>query len=95
MLQVQWLESADADLDAIVQYIGQYNIDAAERMWHRLHNSVLTAAEYPLIYRVSEKVPGTREIQAHANYRVFYRVVDDHIEVVKVAHVRRNFPLSA
>jgi len=94
MLPVAWLESADADLEAITEYIGQHNIDAAERMWHRLRNSVLTASEYPQMYRLSEKVPGTREIQAHPHYRVFYRVVDDRIEVVKVAHVRRNFPLS-
>jgi len=94
MLQVRWLESADADLDAIIQYIGQHNVNAAERLWHQLRNSVLMAAEYPLRYRISEKVPGTREIQAHAHYRVFYRVVDERIEVVKVAHVRRNFPIS-
>jgi len=94
MLEVRWLESADADLDAIIQYIGQHNIDAAERMWHRLRNSVLMAAEYPLRYRISEKVPGTRVIQAHANYRVFYRVTEHYIEVVKVTHVRRHFPLS-
>jgi len=93
MLPVLWLESADADLDAIVQYIGRHNIDAAERMWHQLRNSVLKASEHPFMYRVSEKVPGTREIQAHANYRVFYRVAENHIEVVKVAHVRRNFPI--
>jgi len=37
-------------------------------------------------------VPGTREIIAHPSYRVFYRVAEDHIEVVAVVHVRRKYP---
>ena len=92
MLPVFWLETADADLEAITNYIGQFNPDAAERMWHRLRDSVLPASTFPYMYRMSERVPGLREIVAHPNYIVLYRVTETRIEVVNVVHARRQFP---
>ena len=41
MLPIFWLETADADLAAITDYIGARNINAAESMWHRLRSCVL------------------------------------------------------
>lgn len=92
MLPIFWLESADSDLDIITEYIGRYSIDAAERMWHRLRASVLPLSEHPYLYRQSERVPGLREIVAHPNYIVLYRVAANRIEVVNVVHARRQFP---
>ncbi|MDR2239867.1 MAG: type II toxin-antitoxin system RelE/ParE family toxin [Zoogloeaceae bacterium] len=92
MLPVFWLETADANLAEITEYIGQHDVDAAERMWHLLRNSVLPLSEHPYLYRTSERVPGLREIVAHPNYIVFYRVAETRIEVVNVVHARREFP---
>ncbi|POP84918.1 plasmid stabilization protein ParE, partial [Pseudomonas amygdali pv. morsprunorum] len=36
MLPIFWLESADNDLAAIIEYIGLRDIAAAERLWQRL-----------------------------------------------------------
>jgi plasmid stabilization system protein ParE len=38
------------------------------------------------------RVDGTREIVAHPNYIVVYRVVADRIEVTAVVHARRQYP---
>lgn len=92
MLPIFWLETADADLADITEYIGQYDIDAAERMWHHLRNCVLPLSEHPYLHRMSERVPGLREIIAHPNYILLYRVTDARIEVVNVVHARREFP---
>jgi hypothetical protein len=35
MLPIFWLESADADLATITDYIGQYDVIATERLWDR------------------------------------------------------------
>jgi len=93
MLPIIWLESADEDLEVIVQHIGQYSVSAAERMWWRLHDSVLPVAQHPYLYRASERIPGLREIVVHPNYIVLYRVAETRIEVVNVVHSRREFPL--
>ncbi|WP_265258178.1 type II toxin-antitoxin system RelE/ParE family toxin [Verminephrobacter aporrectodeae] len=50
MLPIFWLESADADLATITDYIGQFDLDAAEHMWHRLRSSVLPLSEHPYLY---------------------------------------------
>lgn len=92
MLPIFWLEAADSDLDELTDYIGQYDIDAAERMWHLLRSSVLPLSEHPYLYRQSDRVSGLREIVAHPNYIVLYRVAADRIEIVNVVHARRQFP---
>jgi plasmid stabilization system protein ParE len=92
MLPIMWLESADADLAAIIDYIGERNIGAAERMWHRLQGSVLPLSEHPYLYPISARVPGLREVVAHPNYVVLYRVASDCVEVVNIVHARQQYP---
>jgi plasmid stabilization system protein ParE len=46
-----------------------------------------------LLFR-SGREPGTREVVAHPNYILVYRVMDDWIEVVNVIHARQRYPFS-
>ncbi|KPY95352.1 hypothetical protein ALO43_200375 [Pseudomonas tremae] len=92
MLPIFWLESADNDLAAIIEYIGLRDIAAAERLWQRLRGIVLPLSEHPYLYSISDHVPGMREIVAHPNYLVFYRVTSTRIEVVNVVHARQEYP---
>jgi plasmid stabilization system protein ParE len=39
-------------------------------------------------------MPGLREIVAHPNYIVLYRVTAASVEIVDVVHARREFPSS-
>jgi plasmid stabilization system protein ParE len=94
MLPVFWLESADADLFAIINYIGQFDVGAAKRMWDRLRACVMPLSEHPYLYNLSDRVLGLREIVAHPNYIILYRVTADRIEIVNVVHARREFPES-
>lgn len=94
MLPIFWLESADADVSTIIGYIGQFDVAAAVRMWERLRACVLPLSEHPYLYNLSDRVPGLREIVAHPNYVVLYRVTADRIEIVNVVHARREFPGS-
>jgi len=94
MLPIHWSARALDELDDIVAYIAQFNPDAAERLHIRIESVVLPLANNPFLYRASERWHGLREIVAHPNYLVFYRVLEDRIEIVSVAHARRNFPIS-
>jgi len=93
MFPVVWDEAAQEDLAEIVEYIADFNQVAAEQLRERLENAVLPLGEYPLMYPESRKMPGCREIVAHPNYLIFYRVLPDRIRIEMVAHGRRNFPL--
>ena len=91
MLPVFWRAEARANLSSIIRFIANESPPAARRMRGLIEDSVLPAAEHPYLYH-SGKVPGTREIIAHPNYIVVYRVTADRIEVVNVLHARQEYP---
>ena len=92
MLPIVWRASARDDLAHIIRYIANENPPAARRMKRLLEESVLPTAEHHYLYRQSERISGLREIVAHPNYVVFYRVATACIEIVNVVHARREFP---
>ncbi len=91
MLQVLWRASARANLVSIIQAVATQNPGAARRLREVIEASVLPAAEHPYLYRTG-RVAGTREIIAHPNYIVVYKVMANHIEVVNVFHARQEYP---
>jgi len=91
MLPIQWRASALDDLDVIAEYIARFNPAAAEAMRDRIESCVLPLSQHPYLFRAG-RVPGTREIVAHPNYIVVYRVLADAIEIVRVVHAAREYP---
>ena len=92
MLPIVWVEEADADLEKITGYIGQFDPNAAVRLWASIVESVEYLPEHPYMYKRSERVPGCREIVVHPNYIVVYRVGLGSIEVLRVMHARQEYP---
>jgi addiction module RelE/StbE family toxin len=93
MLPVFWTEAADEDLAAITDYVAARNPVAAVRLWQTLKSSTISLSEHPYLFKESERMAGYREIIAHPNYLVFYRVLADRVQVEMVAHARRLYPL--
>ena len=94
MLPVVWRASARDDLREIVAYLARENPIAARRMKDLLAAAITPVAEHPYLFRASERIPGLREVVAHPNYIVLYKVASDRIEVVNVVHARQQFPKS-
>lgn len=92
MLPVSWAQEADADLAQIIAYVGERNEQAAVALWKRIVSSVEPLSEHPYLYKASERVPGCREIVAHPNYIVVYRVSMRAVEILRVLHARRQYP---
>lgn len=91
MLPIRWRASALDDLNAIVAYIAQYNPFAADALRERIEASVMPLSEHPYLFRTG-RVAGTREVVAHPNYVLVYRVLTDCVEVVSVMHASREYP---
>lgn len=91
MLPVVWLDSAIADLAQIITFIAAENPGAARRLKSRLEAATLPLAEHPYLYP-GGRVSGTRELVAHPNYVLVYRVAPAQIEVVSVLHSRQEYP---
>ncbi|OYU32429.1 MAG: plasmid stabilization protein ParE [Comamonadaceae bacterium PBBC2] len=91
-LPIIWRASARSDLAKIIRYVANVNPLAARRLRDVLMESVLPVSEHPYLFRQSQTLPAMREIVAHPNYIVYYRVTASCIEVVNVIHTRREFP---
>jgi toxin ParE1/3/4 len=90
-LAIVWRAEARNDLASIVRYIANHNPSAARRMKSVIEAAVLPLSEHPFIYRPG-RVPGTRELVAHPNYVVVYRVTSNQVEIINVLHARQQYP---
>lgn len=91
MLPVVWTGRALDDLDDIVAFIGTRDVAAAERLQERIEQAVEGLADHPYMFRPG-RVATTRELVAHPNYIVVYRVTSKMIQVTAVLHARRRYP---
>ncbi|MBW3502259.1 type II toxin-antitoxin system RelE/ParE family toxin [Janthinobacterium sp. NKUCC08_JDC] len=91
MLPIQWKVEAQEDLTAILTYIAQHNRPAALQLYHDIDNAMSRLPCHPHLYR-SGRVSGTRELVAHPNYVVVYRVEASAIEILAVMHTRQLYP---
>lgn len=85
MLSLLWKKQARLDLLNIVEHIAQDNPDAAEELANDIEARTEKLREFPEMYKVGRK-RGTRELVAHKNYIVVYRVINSQVEVLRVKH---------
>jgi toxin ParE1/3/4 len=91
VLRLVWRPKARAQLRAILDYIGDRDLIAAERLDQAIERTVETARAHPLIYRPG-RIDGTREAVVTPNYIVIYRIVGDSLVVTTVLHTRQRYP---
>src|SRR5438094_2744586 len=92
VVEVRWLRTALANLDAEAEYVARDNARAALRLVERIYEAVEQLKQYPSLGRVG-RVPGTRELVVpHTPYLVPYRVREDVVEILRVLHGARRWP---
>ena len=87
---VRFSEPAQADLFDILTYIAQDNTVAALEVVDEIERWCLTTlAENPKIGTKFESSAFDLRIFPKRSYNIFYRITDEHIEVVRVLHHAR------
>jgi toxin ParE1/3/4 len=86
-----WKPAAIADRKNITAYIAKDNPTAAIEMGDMLIQKAAQLDENPKLGRVG-RVKGTRELVAHPNYILIYRVVGKVAEVLRVKHAAQKWP---
>ena len=86
-----WRPAAIADRKSITAYIAQDNPKAAMEMGDMLLEKAELLDQHPMLGRVG-RVKGTRELVAHPNYILIYRVVGEVAEVLRVKHAAQKWP---
>lgn len=90
-MKLVWTRRALADLDRIAARIAADKPFAAEKFVRTIFKAVDRLREFPLIGRTGVYLD-TRELVAHRNFLVTYRVRADQVEVLQVWHVARGLP---
>ena len=92
-MKVRWWPVAAADCEEIIDYIAQDNPVAAIELGDAIDRRVDELPQNPELYRVG-RVKGTREMVVHPNYIVVYRVARGEVEILRVLHSTRQWPLG-
>ncbi len=83
---------AQADLEAIGDYIALHDPDRAISFVGELRIRCLTLAENPERFPLAERLAakGVRKL-SHGNYLIFYRIYPDRVTVARVLHAATDY----
>ena len=92
MVQIEWTENAETDLDDIIAYISKSSYQYANTFFESVHESIDNLKLFPKMgRRVPEsKNPEDRELFLQ-KYRIIYRFIEeeDKIEIKMIIHGSR------
>ena len=88
-MAVKWLKVALENMATIADYIAQDKPDRATSFVREIREKTLVLADFPSVGRAG-RVAGTRELIAHKNFLVIYRVKGKNIEIIRVRHVAQK-----
>ena len=91
MPTLEWRALAENDLEQIVDYIAAGNPDRALSFIVELREKGSLLLTNPKLGRPG-RVRGTRELVAHPNYIIVYRLAGQVVEVLRVKHVAQRWP---
>ncbi len=91
-MHVEWSTLAQADRDAIFDYIEADSPRAAIAVDERIRVQVETLARFPQSGRLG-RIEGTRELVINRTpYIVAYRIAGDAVRILRVLHGARRWP---
>ena len=93
-MRIVWLRGALRNLIEEAEYVARADRRAAVVIVARIRASVERLTVHPQSGRAG-RVPGTRELVVPGTpYIVPYRVVGDTVQVLRVFHAKRRWPLQ-
>ena len=90
MLPLRQTAQARRDLLDIWLDIAPENIDAADRVYERLEARVLVLQQYPELGAARPDIAEPARMLVEPPYLIFYRILPDAVQVVRVLHGARR-----
>ncbi len=92
MVQIEWSEEAEEDLDDILSYFSKSSTQYANSFFERIHEAIENIKEFPQIGRKvpESKNPNDRELIIQ-KYRLIYRFLEkeNKILIMMIIHGSR------
>ena len=90
-LEISWSEEADANLAEIISYLQKNWTDRELKKFSKiLEEKINLISEYPLLYKQSERLLGTRECVITKHNTLFYIVDKGSIYIVSIWDNRQH-----
>lgn len=91
-MEIEWLDSAENDIDQIADYLDPLNPVASHRIITKIEHAVEKLRLYPFAGRTGRE-EGTRELAVlRTPYVVIYSVRSEYVAIVHVIHGARRWP---
>jgi addiction module RelE/StbE family toxin len=92
-MAVKWTKTALVNLDLIAEYIAKDNPARAHSFVLEIQQKTKIIEEFSGVGRAG-RVAGTRELIAHKNYILAYRVKGEDVEIIRVHHAAQKYPMK-
>jgi len=93
MKKVVLSEAADADLEDIFDYtLEELGLDQAVSYVSEFDDTFETISENPKIGRKRTEIREKLRSLARDKYVIFYRILNDHVRIVRILHGTRDLP---
>ncbi len=93
MTKVILSEAADTDLEDIFDYtLKEFGLDQAISYVSEFDDTFETISENPEIGRERKEIREELHSLAKDKYVIFYRILIDHIRIVRILHGSRDLP---
>ena len=90
-MALKWTTTALHNLGNVADYIAKNNPERAKTFIQELREKTNLLAEFPSVGRAG-RVNGTRELIAHKNYIVAYRLKGEDVQIIRIHHVAQKYP---
>jgi addiction module RelE/StbE family toxin len=92
-MEIRWSLPAADDLERICERIERDNPEAARRVARTIYDGCARLRDFPLLGRVSTRMPGRREmVFSPLPYIAVYQVTEYAIEISRIFHGAQDWP---
>ena len=83
---------ASRDLEEIADYFESTNLEAGERFFREFNRKCQQLIAFPNSGKSYAEIRPNLRGLSFSGYIIFYRILDDDVEILRVLSGRRNFP---
>ncbi len=84
---------ATQDLNDIADYFATYNVKAGEKFFKSFNQKCTQLISFPNSGKNYEEIYSNLKGIPLSGYIIFYRIIDDGIEILRVINGRRDLPV--
>jgi len=90
MVEIEWSQTSENDLNEIIDYIAQDSLEYALSFYEEVREKIENLVQFPKMGRKVPELddPNIRELILR-NYRLIYRIFGEKVQIIRLIHGSR------